>query len=196
MIASIEPNFVGSDANTLRQKICDWEIRFHFHCIQHTKFSCRPEFREILMSTSLIIDKYVSSNTKLNDDKTEAMRFHTSAVSSSNLPSTIALGNSNIAFSDQARDLRFIFDSDLSLKQHFIRTCQAAYLEIRRISSMRHYLTQDATKTLVSALILSRLDYCNSLLACYPQPLLYSKFKTQVQNSFSMPENSNIVHLS
>ena len=102
---------------------------------------------------------------KLNDDKTEAMRFHTSAVSSADLPPTIALGNSDITFSDQVRDLGFIFDSDLSLKQHVIKTCQAAYIEIRRISSIRHYLTQDATKTLVSAFILSRLDYCNSLLA-------------------------------
>ena len=118
---------------------------------------------------------------KLNDDKTEAMRFHTSAVSSADLPPTIALGNSDITFSDQVRDLGFIFDSDLSLKQHVIKTCQAAYIEIRRISSIRHYLTQDATKTLVSAFILSRLDYCNSLLAGYPQSLI--KPLQQVQNS-------------
>ena len=52
---------------------------------------------------------------------------------------------------------------------------------MRRISTIRHYLTFDATKTLVSACILSRLDYCNSLLAGYPQSLL--KPLQQVQNS-------------
>ena len=48
------------------------------------------------------------------------------------------------------------------------------------MSSIRHYLTLDATKTLVSTSILSRLDYCNSLLIGCPQTLLKP---LQVQNS-------------
>ena len=43
---------------------------------------------------------------------------------------------------------------------------------VRRISTIRHYLTDDATKTLVVSLVLSRIDYCNSLLAGLPQPLV------------------------
>ena len=50
--------------------------------------------------------------------------------------------------------------------------CQLAYLEIRRIGSIRQYLSVEATKTLVSSLVLSRLDYCNALLAGSPQVLL------------------------
>ena len=38
-------------------------------------------------------------------------------------------------------------------------------MEIRRIGSVRQYLSSEATKTLVSSLVLSRLDYCNALLA-------------------------------
>ena len=89
--------------------------------------------------------------------------------------------NSNIKFSDQVRDLGVIFDSDLSLKQHVIKTSQAAYMEMRRISTIRHYVTYDATKILINAFILSKLDYCNSLLAGYPQSLL--KPLQQVRNS-------------
>ena len=51
------------------------------------------------------------------------------------------------------------------------KICQSTYLEIRRIGSIRKYLTVDATKTLVTSLVLSRLDYCNSLLAGLPQGL-------------------------
>ena len=47
-----------------------------------------------------------------------------------------------------------------------------AYLEIRHIGSIRHYLSFEATKTLVSSLVLSRLDYCNALLAGSAQVLL------------------------
>ena len=41
------------------------------------------------------------------------------------------------------------------------RTC---YFELRRLASIRRFLTSTATATLLSALVLSRIDYCNSLL--------------------------------
>ena len=41
------------------------------------------------------------------------------------------------------------------------RTC---YFELRRLASIRRFLTSTATATLVSAFVLSRIDYCNSLL--------------------------------
>ena len=69
----------------------------------------------------------------------------------------------NIPFSDSARNLGFI-DSKLSMKKHVIKICQTAYFELRRISSIRRFLTEDANKTLVASYILSRLDYCNCLL--------------------------------
>ena len=48
------------------------------------------------------------------------------------------------------------------------KICQSANLELRRISSVRHVLTVDAAKTLVTSLVLSRLEYCNSLLSGIP----------------------------
>ena len=118
---------------------------------------------------------------KLNDDKTEALQFSPPSVDPSTLPSSVLLGNDAISFSDQVRDLGFLFDRDLTMHQHIIKTCQAAYIELKRISSIRHNLTLDATKTLVSSCILSRLDYCNSLLANCPQKTL--KPLQQVQNA-------------
>ena len=41
------------------------------------------------------------------------------------------------------------------------RTC---YFELRRLASICRFLTSTATATLVSAFVLSRIDYCNSLL--------------------------------
>ena len=52
------------------------------------------------------------------------------------------------------------------------KLCQLAYLEIRRIGSIRQYLSVEANKTLVSSLVLSRLDYRNALLAISPKVLL------------------------
>ena len=39
-----------------------------------------------------------------------------------------------------------------------------AYLELRKLGQIRSYLDIDSTKTLACAFILSRIDYCNSLL--------------------------------
>ena len=67
------------------------------------------------------------------------------------------------------------------MKEHNSFICKTAFLEIRRISAILHYLTDDATKILAVSLVLSRIDYCNSLLAGLPQSLV-GKLQ-RVQNS-------------
>ena len=47
------------------------------------------------------------------------------------------------------------------LHTYIARTC---YFELRRLAYIRRFLTSTATATLVSAFVLSRIDYCNSLL--------------------------------
>ena len=75
------------------------------------------------------------------------------------------MGQSVISFSSAARNLGVIFDSQLALKEQVNKLCQLTCLEIRRIGSIRQYLSVGATKTLVSSLVLSGLDYCNAVLA-------------------------------
>ena len=49
------------------------------------------------------------------------------------------------------------------MKKYVIKYCQTAYFEIKRISSFRRFLIEDAAETLVTSYIFSRLDYCNCL---------------------------------
>ena len=108
-----------------------------------------------------------NSQLKFNEDKTEAILFSTPSLSSCHcLPSSIMVGTHETVFSDKVRNLGFILDSNLTMKQHVIKVCQTAYYEIKRISSIHRYLTEAAAKQL--ATILSRLDYCNSLLMGTP----------------------------
>ena len=44
------------------------------------------------------------------------------------------------------------------------QTVMLCYFELRHLASIRRFLTSTATATLVSAIVLSRIDYCNSLL--------------------------------
>ena len=119
---------------------------------------------------------------KLNDDKTEALFFPFSSSlkhSTVPFPDSITLGSHNISFSDSARNLGFILDPKLSIKKYIIKICQTAYFELKRISSIRRFLTEDAAKTLVTSYILSRLDYCNCLLMGTPNSVIQPLQKIQ-----------------
>ena len=50
------------------------------------------------------------------------------------------------------------------MNAHVSNIARTCYFELRRLASIRRFLTSTATATLVSAFALSRIDYCNSLL--------------------------------
>ena len=50
------------------------------------------------------------------------------------------------------------------MNTHVSNIARTCYFELRRLASILRFLTSTATATLVSAFVLSRIDYCNSLL--------------------------------
>ena len=118
---------------------------------------------------------------KLNDDKTEAMIVSSGRKCRSlsfSFPDFVSVGCASVPLSDSVKNLGFISDCHLTMKTHVSNLVRSANFELRRISFIRHLLSTDATKTLVSAIILSRLD-CNSLLFDCPQYLLSKQQKVQ-----------------
>ena len=76
------------------------------------------------------------------------------------------------------------------------KICKSVYLEPRRISSVRHVLTVAATKTLMTSLVLSCLDYCNSLLSGIPQQLLDKLRKVKNCSARLIFKTSKWTHVS
>ena len=60
----------------------------------------------------------------------------------------------------------------MSLISDINNTCKAAFFYIHNIRRIRKYLSLNATLTLVHALIMGRIDYCNSLLYGLPIDLI------------------------
>ena len=60
------------------------------------------------------------------------------------------------------------WESTLSMTNHISTICRTAYMHLHNISRIRRYLTPEATKSLVHAFIMSRLDYGNALLDGLP----------------------------
>ena len=102
---------------------------------------------------------------KLNDSKTELMLV-TSKRSKHlhNLPTSITIGKAQIPFKQSMKNLCFTLDCHLTMNAHVSNIARTCYFELRRLASIRRFLTCTATATLVSAFVLSRIDYCNSLL--------------------------------
>ena len=81
-----------------------------------------------------------------------------------NLPTSITIGNAQIPFKQSVKNLGLTLDCHLTMNAHVSNIARTCYFELRRLASIRGFLTSTATATLVSAFVLSRIDYCNSLL--------------------------------
>ena len=56
-------------------------------------------------------------------------------------------------------------EADTSMKRHISATVRSCFGALRQIRSIRRALSRQALTTLVRALVVSRVDYCNSVLA-------------------------------
>ena len=149
--------------------------------------SCRPKQADQTLLTMQICITDVKSwmtdhKLKLNDDKTEALLMHTRhSFTRTPKPSSLLVCSSPIQFSSSARNLGFILSDDMTVDAHITHISRSAYAALRQISSIRHNLTLHATTTLICSLVLSRLDYCNSLLINAPKKQI--KRLQKIQNS-------------
>ena len=121
-----------------------------------------------------------NNKLQLNPDKTERILITSKHNQKSlSLPFSVDLNGTSIHLTSTVCYLGVTLDQNLSFQQHVSCTCQICYFKLGRTNSIRHYLSQDALKTLISAFVLSRIDYCNSLLAGCPKQLIYKLQKVQ-----------------
>ena len=102
---------------------------------------------------------------KLNDSKTELMLVTSKRTKHlHSLPTYITIGNAQIPFKKSVKNFGLTLDCHLIMNARVSNIARTCYFELRRLASIRRFLTSTATATLVSAFVLSRIDYCNSLL--------------------------------
>ena len=63
-------------------------------------------------------------------------------------------------------------DRNLSMNSHISKMLQAGFSALRQIRSIKKCLSYESLKTLAVALILSKISYCNTLLAGLPEKQL------------------------
>jgi len=127
-----------------------------------------------------------SRRLQLNSDKTEAIWIGSKSAINKLTPQdrllTVSVSNdTTIDSADVVHDLGVFLDTELSMKQHIAKVAAAFFYHIRRLRQIRRRVGQAVTTRLVLAMITSRLDYYNSVMAGLPQHTLEPLQK--VQNS-------------
>jgi hypothetical protein len=112
----------------------------------------------------------------LNQSKTQLLIVspHLDYFLDCKVPSDFAIniGNSLIFPSEKVSNLGVIFDKDMSMHHQISYICSVAFYNLRLIARNKTYLPSDVMKTLVKALVFSRIDYCNSRLINLPKYLM------------------------
>ena len=102
---------------------------------------------------------------KLNDNKTRLMLVTSKSTKHLHcLPTSLTIGNAQFPFKQSVKNLGFTLDYHLTMNAHVSNIARTCNFELRRLASIRRFLASTATAILVSAFVLSRIDYCNSLL--------------------------------
>ena len=109
------------------------------------------------------------NSLKVNDAKIEFLVLGTQQQLNKITDINIRIGEDIIKPTDFIRDLQAYFDSKLKGTLHVNKLPTTIYRSIKQIARIRHFFDVNTTKTLVQSLVLSKLDYCNSILLGTPK---------------------------
>ena len=115
-----------------------------------------------------------SRRLQLNPDKTELIWFGSRHLLQQLPPdkSSIQVCGIQVKPLDCVRNLGVLLDSQLTMKTHIGKVVSVGFFHLRRLRQLRNILDRDLRQRLVSALILSRIDYYNTVFAGLPASTL------------------------
>ena len=161
----------------------------HGHCYAddtqtyvHCSVAAASEIHLRLLPCIESIDSWMAVNRlKLNGDKTEFMWVGSKRNLQKIQQNALPVSGASVVPTSVVRDLGVYIDSELSMKDHVNKLTRRCYFQLRQLRVIRRSLTKEAARTLLHAFVVSRLDYCNSLLAGVPKGIL-NKLQS-IQNS-------------
>ena len=86
---------------------------------------------------------------KLNEEKTELLVVGNRTRLRQVKKEPLTLGPNAVPFQTSAKYLGVILDETLSMKEHVTSLCRSSYFHLRKIASIRPYLSDESTAQLV-----------------------------------------------
>ena len=154
------------------------------HAIKRSHKASVDDARVVTTQMSLLmntIKEWMDSNRlKLNDSKTEFILFGSKIMIDKCNVDVLNVNNVLVPCSKSVKYLGAHLDQSLSMKDQITSKRRSAMAGLRLIRNIRHLLTFDACHTLVLGLVISHLDYANSLFLDLPNAAI-KKLQT-IQN--------------
>ena len=100
---------------------------------------------------------------KLNETKTKILIMAPPSIQLQIVIRGIFIGNECIRFVDSAKNLGIILDNILSFESQINNLVKVCFITLKKLHQVKGYLSKEHLQQLVSSLILSPIDYCNSL---------------------------------
>jgi len=117
---------------------------------------------------------YVQNGLQLNPDKSEALCMGTATqlrvVSSL---TSVSVADVDLPGAESMRVLGVTLDRRLTFDNHASAVARSCNYHAQAICHIHHLLTLDLAQTLACSLILSRIDYCNSVLHGAPSSTIH-----------------------
>ena len=110
---------------------------------------------------------------KLNDGKTEiiVIRGNLRNVSVLNF-GVMSFGDTQLVPCESTKNLGVVLDSSLSFRSHIDSIVKTCNFHIRNLYTIKNFVNRKNLVTLVHSLIVSKVDYCNSLFIGHPNVIL------------------------
>ena len=113
------------------------------------------QLHSMLSSITDVKSRTTANMLKLNDNKTELMLVISKRTKHlHNLPTSITIGNAQIPITQSVKNLYFTLHCHLTMNARVSKIAYTCYIELRRLASIRRFMTSTATATLVSAFAL------------------------------------------
>ena len=136
---------------------------------ENDEFDCVMSLEKTLVD----VNEWMNQNRlKMNNAKTEYIMFGSSQQLGKCNSSGINVNGAAVERATKINYLGALLDDQLTLKQHITNKCKIAMLNLHRIKMIREYLDVDTCHTLVLGLVMSHLDYANSLYQGLPEVTL------------------------
>ena len=117
---------------------------------------------------------------KINISKTECIRFGNQRQLDKCTTNSLDYGSETIDQVDCVKNLGVLINRTLSYSKHTNRKCAIAYHNLMNIKQLRDNLNEQNMTQLILTLVISHLDFSNSLLTGLPKKVY--KVMQRVQN--------------
>ena len=111
-----------------------------------------------------VLNWFTHNGLSLNPSKTEVLIMGTRQMVQQVEMSSIPLAGCEIKRCDNLKSLGVVLDDHLSFDKHVSDICKSTSFHTRALAHVRRSITTDMARTVATAIVGSKLDYCNSLL--------------------------------